>query len=55
MAKCLPGDQFVFDANFLTSVPKVEVTLVGIGRELKGIDFPFLPEKKKKEWFNGIV
>lgn len=53
LGKCLPGDQFVFDADFLTSVPKAEVALVRKERELKGIDFAFLSEKK--EWFNGIV
>lgn len=53
LGKCLPGDQFVFDADFLTNVPKAEVALVRKERELKGIDFAFLSEKK--EWFNGIV
>lgn len=47
LGKCLPGDQFVFDADFLTNVPKAEVALVSKERELKGIDFAFLSEKKE--------
>lgn len=48
LGKCLPGDQFVFDADFLTNVPKAEVALVRKERELKGIDFCFSSRKKKK-------
>lgn len=51
LGKCLPGDQFVFDADFLTNVPKAEVALVRKERELKGIDFAFLSGKKK----NGLM